>query len=325
MLALKSCLHMILVSLLLPGGPSARAQDAFPSRYIELIVPYGTGGGADQMARKLGPLLEPVLGVPVSVRNVPGGSGNVGLTRLLTRPADGHTAATLGSSTIAGWAAGMGYVRPHELQVVSIVQESPSMLFVTADSAFRTFGDLLAFAKVNPGRIQVATSGQGSNGDVILQYLSKRGYAMGSLPYANPEQRYSAPLNRSAQALYEEPGDVAHLLAKRQVRPLVLFDAKRHPAFPVVPTAKELGFDTPDLPNLRMLVVPAAVPRHRVARLARGIEQVLDEPEWQGFCARTFSCASRYTPHEAAQHIQQSFNMLQSHLRQSRTRALEAR
>jgi tripartite-type tricarboxylate transporter receptor subunit TctC len=169
--------------------------------------------------------------------------------------------------------------------------------------------------KSNPGRISVATSGRGANEDVALQYFARHGYSMASVPYANPEQRYAAPFNRRAQALYEEPGDVAHLIARKQLRPLVLFDGKRHAAFPAVPTAKELGFDVPDLPNLRMLVVPAATPRERVDRLARAVEQVLDAPEWKKYCAQTYTCAGRYTPREATERMNEIFVTLQKYLR----------
>jgi tripartite-type tricarboxylate transporter receptor subunit TctC len=82
-----------------------------------------------------------------------------------------------------------------------------------------------------------------------------------------------------------------------------------------VPTVKELGFEMPDLPNLRMLVVPAATPRERVDRLARAVEQALDEPEWKTYCAQTYSCAGRYTPDQATQRMQELYATLQKYVR----------
>jgi tripartite-type tricarboxylate transporter receptor subunit TctC len=281
-----------------------------------VVVPFGAGGGADRVARKLTQLVEPFLGVPLFVSNIPGASGNAGLTKLLANPPDGYTVATLTSFTVAAWASGIGYARPDDFLVLTIPQQSPSMLFVPADSPFKTFNEMLSFAKANPGRLKVATSGYGSNDDVTLKFFTARGFPMANVPYAKPEQRYASPFGKRTHAVYEEPGDVAHLLAKKQLRPLVVFDAQRHPAFADVPPAKELGFEMPELPNFRMLVVQAATPRERVSTLVRAVERALDTPEWKKFCAETYSCTRKYTPQQATQRMQAFFETIQKYLRQ---------
>lgn len=295
------------------GGPLA--QEPFPAQSIEIVVTFGPGGGADLMARKMAKLLEPALGVPLFVSNIAGASGNAGLTKLLTNPPDGYTIATLVSTTVSAWATGVGYARPADFVVLALVQYTPSMLFVPVDSPFGTFKELLDFAQANPGRLKVATAGYGSRGDLTLRYFAARGYKMVNVPYAKPEDRYASPFGRRTQALYEEPGDLADLLDSKRLRPLVVFAADRHAAFKDVPSSKELGFDIHDLPNFRMLVVRAGTPANRVKLLTESIDEVLNTPEWQNFCAATFSCTKKYTPEEATKRVQAFYEAVQRYLK----------
>src|SRR5688500_4227914 len=87
---------LIASALALPCA-HAWAQETYPAQALELVVPFGVGGGADQFARKMSQLIEPGLGVPLYVSNIPGASGNAGLTKLLNNPPDGYTLATLTS------------------------------------------------------------------------------------------------------------------------------------------------------------------------------------------------------------------------------------
>ena len=89
-----------------------------------------------------------------------------------------------------------------------------------------------------------------------------------------------------------------------RLRPLVVFDGERHPAFKDTPTSKELGFEINDLPNFRTLAVSAKTPPERVKLLADAVNAALDTPEWKKFCAETYTCASRrYTPAEAQVYV----------------------
>jgi tripartite-type tricarboxylate transporter receptor subunit TctC len=302
-IALRAARSLLVAVLLLMPAARTPAQDTFPAQSLEIIVPFGPGGGADAMSRKIAQLLEPILGVPILVSNTPGASGNAGLTKLLINPADGYTLAMLNSLTVSAWAAGVGYVKPDDFVYLAIVQQSPSMLFVPDSAQFKTFTDLLDFAKANPAKLKVATAGYGLSDDVTLRYFASLGYKMVGIPYAKPAERYASPFGRRTQALYEEPGDVANLLSAKRLRPLVVFDSKRHFAFPDVPSSKELGFEISDLPNFRMLVVRAATPADRAAVLVQAIDNALDTSEWKKYCADTYSCTAKYTPQQAKQRV----------------------
>lgn len=282
----------------------ADAAAAFPVRPVEIIVTFGPGGGSDTMARKLALLLEPVLGVPVLVSNVPGASGNAGLTRLLLSADPDHTLVTLTALTAAAWAGGVGTVGPADFTVLGVVQDSPSMLFVAADSPWRSFREFLAQAKARPGSLRVATAGQGTLDDLTLALLGKAGFRLLNAPFAKPEERYEAALARRTDALFEEPGDVASLLASGRLRPLVAFSDARLAEFKDVPASREFGLAIGDLPNFRSLAMSAATSKDKVKVLVDALSKVLDSAEWKAFCAQTYSCTAANSPLEAKARVQ---------------------
>src|SRR5512145_1046117 len=100
---LRAPIILVVTALLLAGltPVEAGAQERFPSRPIDVIVPWGTGGGADAMARQLGTLSQPHLGVALPISNVPGASGNTGLAQVLSGKPDGYTVAVYIADTLA--------------------------------------------------------------------------------------------------------------------------------------------------------------------------------------------------------------------------------
>lgn len=303
-------------ALTLVCAVSAQAQEKYPNRPIELVVTFGPGGGADAMGRKMSQLLEKQVGVPFPVSNVGGASGNAGLTKVLTSAPDGYTMGTLIALTVSSWASGLGTAKPEDFTILAVAQDSPSMLFVPADSPFKTFKDLLEFAKANPGKLKVATSGYGTQDDITLKYFGSKGYKLTNVPFAKPAERYASPIGKHTDAIYEEPGDVAPFLAANQLRPLVVFDEERHPAFKDTPTSKELGFEISDLPNFRTLAVNAGTPPEKVKVLVDAVNAALDTPEWKKFCEETYTCASRrYSPEEAQKYVKTFQNTVTGYLK----------
>ncbi len=283
--------------------PGLAAEDKFPSRPIEITATFGPGGGTDLMARKLGQILERRLKVPLPVNNVAGASGNAGLVKVLGAPPDGYSVGTLIALTVSAWASGVGNLKPEEFTVLAIVQDSPSMLFVPTDSPFKTFQDLLDFAKANPNKLKVATSGYGTQDDITLRYLGTQGYKVVNVPFANPSERYASPLSKGTDAIYEEPGDVAQFVDSKQYRTLVVFDDKRHPQFPDVPASKEFKFEISDLPNFRSLSVSAKTPPDRVKLLADAVKEAMTDPEWVEFAKKTYTYTDWTPPEQSAKKI----------------------
>src|ERR671913_2615759 len=114
----------------------AFAQDKYPSRPIEFVVPWGPGGGADQLARLVSKLMEPIVGQAMPVVNVPGGTGATGMAKLLAAPADGYAAAVYIADSHALLAGPNARWEMDDIMPVAVLLQAPSFLFVAQDSPF---------------------------------------------------------------------------------------------------------------------------------------------------------------------------------------------
>jgi tripartite-type tricarboxylate transporter receptor subunit TctC len=280
----------ILVAL--AAAPLA-AQEAYPNRPIDFIVTWGTGGGADAMARHLAALAQPALGVPLPVSNVPGASGNTGLAQILSGKADGYAIATYIADTLATLPMGLAHYKVDDLDWVVRTQVADSFLFVKTDSPFRTAQELFKHAEGNPGKVRVAATGFGSVDDMTVRYLATKGYRMTTVPYPKPGERYAAALGGHAEVLYEQAGDVQQYLKANQLRPLVIFATGRHPAFRDVPTSKELGLEI-FLPQFRGVVARKGTPPDRLGRLAEALGKAMETPQWKKFAEEWYMRADSY-------------------------------
>ena len=140
----------------------AFAQDKYPSRPIEFVVPWGPGGGADQLARLTGKLLEPEIGTSIPVVNVPGATGGTGMSKLLAAPADGYSMAIYIADSHALLAGPEPRWSIDDITPVSVMIQGPSFIFVADNSRFKTWADFEKEAKEKPGTLKVATLGFGS-------------------------------------------------------------------------------------------------------------------------------------------------------------------
>ena len=272
---------------------AAAAQEKYPSRPIDFICTWGTGGGADAMARQIGALSQPMLGVALPVSNVPGASGNTGMAQLLTAKPDGYTIATYIQDTLMTIPMGLARHKVDDFEWITRTQVADSFLFVRSDSPYRTAQELFKHAQANPGKLRVASTGFGSVDDVSVLFLAKKGYKMTTVPYPKPGERYAAALGGHAEVLYEQAGDVLQYLKAGQLRPLVIFAEKRHPAFPDVPTTKELGLDI-TLPQFRGIVARKGTPPERIQVMAEAFRKAMDTPQWKKFAEEWYFAPDSY-------------------------------
>lgn len=277
----------LLASAVLPVG-ELRAQEKYPTRPIEFVVPWGPGGGADQLARLTGKLLEPALGTSVPVVNVPGATGGTGMAKLLAAPADGYSMAIYIADSHALLAGPEARWKAADLVPVAVMIQAPSFLFVADNSRFKTWADFEKEAKANPGKLKVATLGFGSVDDFTLKYLESKGIKIVQVPFSKPSERYVSILGGHADALYEQAGDVGQFLQSKQMRPLILFGKTRYPALKEVPSSYELGYQVA-LPQFRSIVVRAGTPPDRVKLLSGMLSKIAATPEYKKFLQDQFA------------------------------------
>ncbi|MCX5909770.1 MAG: tripartite tricarboxylate transporter substrate binding protein [Deltaproteobacteria bacterium] len=274
-------------TLVLALATSSLAAEKYPDRPIDFICTWGVGGGADQMARTIGKLAEKALGVALPVSNIPGSSGNSGMSNLLSAKADGYTVATYIADTLGTVPAGTARHKITDFEWIVRTQVAQSYLFVKPDSPFKTIQDLLNYAKENPGKLKVAATGFGTVDDISVRYLASKGYKMTTIPIPQPGERYANALGGHSEVLYEQAGDMKQYLEAKQLRPLIIFSTKRLAAFPDVPCSKELGFDI-TLPQFRSIVAKKGVPAERIKILADAFKKAMETPEWKKFAEEQY-------------------------------------
>ncbi len=281
-----------------PAAPAATAAPAaaakagapaekYPARPIDFIVPWGAGGGADQMARKLGALAEKELGVALPAINVAGATGGTGAAKLLAAPADGHSIAVYIADSHAAVASGGAAYSHKDFAPIIRAQLCPSFFFVKADGPYKTWQELEAYAKANPNKLRVAITGEGSLDEVTTAFVGAKGVKMNPVPYPNPGERYTALLGGHAEVLYEQAGDVRQYITNNQIKPLIIFSQSRLPDFKDVPSSKELGYEI-YLPQFRTIVAKAGTDPARVKILADAFKKATQSPDWATFAKEQY-------------------------------------
>ena len=275
-----------------------RAQD-YPTRPVELIVPWGPGGGADQLARLTGKLLERELGVGIPVVNVPGGTGATGMAKLLSTPPDGYAMAIYIADAHALLTGSEARWTMDDITPVAVMLQAPSFLFAKADGKYKTWADAEAAAKASPGSLKVATLGFGSVDDFSLKVLEQNGVSMVQVPFSKPGERYLSILGEHADLLYEQAGDVRQFLDNKQMQPLMVFGAERFPAFPDVPSSTELGYEV-SLPQFRAIVVRSGTPPDVLEKMSAALTKVASDPEFTKFLEEQYARPDSFVTGQAA-------------------------
>jgi len=269
------------------------ASEKYPTRPIEMIVPWGPGGGADQLARQIGKLAEPMFGQGVPVVNVPGGTGATGMAKLLATPPDGYSAAIYIADAHALLAGSNPRWKLSDITPAAVMIQAPSFIFVAQDSRFKTWEDFEKEAKANPGKLKVATLGFGSVDDFTLSYLAGKGVNVNQVPFSKPSERYVSILGGHADALYEQAGDVGSFLAGKQMRPLLVFGKERFPAFKDVPCSYELGYQVA-LPQFRAVVLRAGTPEGALSVFDSVMGKVAATEEYKKFLTEQIADPNSY-------------------------------
>ncbi len=281
--------YLLAAALLAPALPHA-AQDKYPSRPIEFIVPWGPGGGSDQTARTIAKLMEKELGVSVPVLNVPGGTGSSGMTKLLASPADGYTIAILAWDSLATQATESPSWKIDDIVPLAIMIQLPSALYVAGDR----YPDWKAVEKAAKSRpLKVAISGFGSPDDITLHFLSGKGLKLTPVPFAKPGERYSALLGGHVDLLYSPTGNVKSFVDGKQMRPVLLLNRERMEEFPNVPTSVEMGYKI-TLPQRRAIIVKAGTPPDRLAKLTEVMRKVMKNPKYKEFLRNSSASPKSY-------------------------------
>jgi tripartite-type tricarboxylate transporter receptor subunit TctC len=305
-IASKLAWAALTAAALVPGLAVAQAQEKFPDHPINFIVPWGPGGGADLLARTAGKIMSNDLGVSFPVLNVPGATGQTGITKLLNSPADGYSIAVLIGDTYSLLAGPHAGFTAEQVIPLAIMIQQPSGYWVNTQSKWHTWQELASTAKLQP--LKVAILGFGSADDITTSYLDKQGFKFQPIPYAEPELRYTSVLGGNADVLYEQTGDVRSYFDGGKIRPLIFFYPHRLniPQFSNVPVSKEFGYNV-TLPQFRSIVVKAGTDPARVKVLVNALAKVAQNPEFKTYLDQQYADPDSYVPMDKARGFMDSW------------------
>ena len=271
----------------------AFAQEKYPSRPVEFIVPWGVGGGADQIARHLGQLLEADLKAAFPIINIPGATGNTGMAKLLSAAPDGHSMAIFIADTLGTLAGGKGRYKLSDLVPLGVMIRQPTGLFVKADAKWKTFDDLLADSKKTD--IKAGITGFGGPDEMHVNKLNAIGSKFRAVPFAQPGERYASILGGHADVLVEQAGDVKSFLDSKQMRPLVFFADQPQTGYESTPLASKYGVSFA-ISQFRAVVMRAGTDPKQVAVLSAAMDKAARSDSFKKYLADQLAFPDSYIP-----------------------------
>jgi len=265
---LRALFTSLTVVLALTAWP---AHAAYPDRPITLIVPFAPGGGADATGRAIANYLEKRLKQPVVVINRGGAGGQIGFTATAKAKPDGYTIGIVTAPNLVVFPV----QRPtqyklSEFALIANLVEDDGMLFVRKESPFKSMTDVVTYAKANPGKVTVGTTGEGSLPHLAMLALEqKAGIKLTAVHYSGAAPTRMAVLAGDLDLAYVTAVDGAGDLRAGLVRPLGVTARKRLESMPATPTLIEQGYDVVTSAS-RGLAAPAGTPDD-VLKLLRNV------------------------------------------------------
>jgi len=286
----------------------ARAQDLTPGRPITLIVPTAAGGTTDFAARLLAEPLSQRLGVPVVVDNRAGANGVLGAQAVARARPDGHTLLVQYSGYHLGSPAvvrNLGWNPRTDLAPVALLMDAPQVLLVHPSVPATTLAELIAYAKANPGKLNYASSGNGSVQHLGTEQLKQlAGIDIEHVPYRGTGPVMQDLIAGRVQIFLTTPPPAIPFIQNGQLRALALAARERHPALPQVPTAAEAGLPGLDAEAWFGVFAPARTPEAVIGRLAEAIGAIIATPAFRAKAEEQGAVVRPMTPTELGARVE---------------------
>jgi tripartite-type tricarboxylate transporter receptor subunit TctC len=259
---------------------TALAQDDYPNKPVNYIIPFGPGGESDITARHQQPFFQEMFGENLVISYKPGGGGAVGWSQLNGMKGDGYTimGINLPHIVIKPRQKDVGFTT-EDITGVYMFHYTPDALVVKSDSPFKTLQDAIDYAKENPGKLTISGSGKGTANHLAqIRFDKMAGIKTTYVAFKGTGKAVAAVLGDQVKAEW----GYTSVGAKQEdkVRLLAVAMEKRHPKFPDVPTFKELGFDLVS-GAYRGIAVPKSTPEPIRVKLSEMIAQINADPEFR--------------------------------------------
>ncbi len=274
-------MHPMIACLLALCATAAWAQ-AYPSRPINLIVPYPPGGLIDLVARIIQPKLQAELGGSIVIENRSGAGGNVGAEAVVRAAPDGYT-ILLGNPSLG--------ISPHiypklsyrplvDLAYVGQYGTVPNVLVVHPSLPAKTVQELVAYVKKNPGRLNYGSPGYGTSPHMSMEmFKGSTGTFIVHIPFRGAGPATAALLGGDTQLMFDNLPPQVEMIKTGKVRALAVTSLKRTAVFPELPTLDESGLKGYEVTSYFGLLVPAGTSREIVMRLNLALNRSTSDPK----------------------------------------------
>ncbi len=273
---------LFLVAVVLVLGSVVPAAAQYPERALTIVAAYPAGGMVDIVARPLAEGMKRKFPKGVAVLNRPGGGGSVGMAEVAQAKPDGYTVilAPVSTLVIHPQLNDLPYKTPDDYQpIINTIAFYP-LLVVREEAPWKTVQEFVNAARPNPGKYRVGTPGEGTGSHLSLEQLAAAaGFKFTHVPFSGWGESSPALLGGHVDAVVAQPGEVKPLVEGKKLRTLVVFQQKRHEAFPSTPTAKELGWDA-GLGTWFVLTAPKGTPPAVVQYLHDAAKASMEEPSF---------------------------------------------
>ena len=284
--------------------PHVAVAQTFPSKAIRLVVPFGAGGVADLTARTVAQKLSESLGQSVLVDNRPGAGGVVAGDLVAKADPDGHTLLLMsnGTAVSAGLFKSLPFDTLRDFAPVSTLGFFDIAIITQGDSKFKTLSDLLAYARANPGKLNLGSINIGSTQNLAAElFKSSAGVDMQIVPFNGSPAVITALRGGQIDAAVEILAPVLPQINAKALRALAVTGTKRAAVLPDVPTAKESGVTNYEAASWNAIAAPSKTPKSVIARLNKEITAALNSPDVKKRLADQNVAAQASTPEQAAE------------------------
>jgi len=300
----RHILQSLGAAALAAGSPALWAQ-TFPSKPIRIVVPFGAGGVADLTARAVGQKLSENLGQPVVIDNRPGAGGVVAGELVARAEPDGHTLLLMSNATAVstGLFKSLPFNTRSDFAPVSLLGLFDIAVVVPENSPHKTLGDLIAYGRANPGKLNIGTINIGSTQNLAAELLRTQANLIAQLiPYNGTPAVINALRGGQVDVVVEILGPLKPQIASKAVRLLGVMGEQRPKDMPQVPTLRELpGLSNFNVSSWNALAAPGKTPKAVVERLSAEVAKVLAQPEMVQRLAGFNVQAKSSTPAQLAQ------------------------
>src|SRR5882724_9467682 len=257
------------------------AQD-YPSRPVRVIVPFGAGGPADVTARQIGSILQESFGQPFVVENRTGAGGVIGTLEAAKSPPDGYTLLMMSNTQTANESLvpTRKYELMRDLAPIAPVNYSDLVIVVHPSVPAKTLQEFIALAKSQPGKLNYASSGQGTPYHMAGElFKTMAGIDVVHVPYRNSGEARSGVIGGQVQMMIDAVPAMTPNIGENQVRALATTGKSRSSVLPTVPTASEAGVAGYEATIWLGLMAPAGTPKPVIDKLNAAVNAAIKRPE----------------------------------------------